>query len=361
MYPFEGDEVYVRNCWYVAAAPFEIADGPIERTIMSSPVALFRMADGTPTAMHGVCPHRYYPLAEGRVVGDALQCNYHGFQFDGRTGSCVKVPFQAASPKQFRQRIYPTAEHGGWIWIWPGDPALADVALLPPLEQAGLSDSWWVQVGPVLHAKGRAQLLVENLLDITHLEFLHATALEAKGLLDFPVKFRQGPNGQAFATRSTRTPWVPQFYDLLYKEENRFEGLHDALGSTWYFSPAYLRTGVDIQSIDALETIDTSIYGTFYFQHFVTPETPHSVHYFSGCSRNYRHDDAEFDAIVMSIDTAVRNQDVAAIEAVERNLANPAHLGPELLVKSDTPAITVRRQIQDILNLEANRSARSAA
>lgn len=353
-YPFESDESYVRNCWYVAASPAEIADGPIERMIMDFPVAIFLMADGTPSAMHGICPHRYYSLAQGRVVGDALECNYHGFQFDGRSGSCVKVPFQSSAPKQFRQRLYPTVEHGGWIWIWPGDPALADAALLPPLEYAGLSQNWHVQVGPLHHANGRAQLLVENLLDLTHLEYLHATALEAKGLLDFPVRFKFDENGQGHATRTTRTPWVPDFYDLLFKPENKFEGLHDALGSTWYFSPAYLRTAVELTSIDAFETVDPSVYGAFYFQHFVTPETHQSVHYFAGCSRNYRHNDAIFDKVIMDIDTAVRAQDVAAIESVERNLAHPAQLGPELLVKSDAPAIRVRRHIQELIQAETS-------
>ena len=54
MYPFKNDKVYLRNCWYVAAAARELDDGPIERMIMDYPVALFRMEDGTATAMrHG--------------------------------------------------------------------------------------------------------------------------------------------------------------------------------------------------------------------------------------------------------------------------------------------------------------------
>jgi len=106
MYPFKNDYVYLKNTWYVAAEAGELDNGPIERTIMDYPVALFRMEDGTAAAMHGVCPHRYYPLARGKVVGNTLQCNYHGFCFDGRSGECVHVPSQPA-PKSFRQQIYP--------------------------------------------------------------------------------------------------------------------------------------------------------------------------------------------------------------------------------------------------------------
>lgn len=351
MYPFKDDNVYLKNCWYVAATTEELDNGPVERMIMDYPVALFRMADGRPAAMHGVCPHRYYPLARGKVIGDAIQCNYHGFRFDGRTGSCVHVPGQPA-PKSFQQRIYPVAEHGAWIWIWPGDPDLADPALLPPLEHAGLSPSWRVQVCPTLRGDGRAHLLVENLLDLTHIDYLHATALEAEGVLDFPVKFRN-EEGMIYASRFSRTPWVDGFYDILYGSEHRFSELHDSVGETWYWSPAYLRTGLTIQSIDDVATIDRSIYGHFYFQHFLTPETVHSCHYFMGMSRDYRHEDPAFDAIMLESDLAVREQDLDAIREVESQLTRPWTLVPELLTKSDGPAIQVRRLIQQQLDQEA--------
>ncbi len=351
MYPFKDDNIYLKNCWYVAAAAQELDNGPIERTIMDYPVALFRMEDGRPTAMHGVCPHRYYPLARGRVIGDAIQCNYHGFRFDGRTGSCIHVPGQPA-PKAYRQRIYPVAEHGAWIWIWPGDPDLADPNLLPPLEKAGLAPPWKVQVCPMLQGDGRAHLLVENLLDLTHIDYLHATALEAGGVLDAQVKLRN-QDGLIYASRLSRTPWVEGFYDILYGPDNRFECLHDSNGETWYWSPAYLRTGLEIQSIDQFDTVDRSTYGQFYFHHFLTPQTTHSCYYFTGMSRNYRHDDPEFDEIMLGSDLVVRQQDLDAIREVEHQLARPWTLVPELLTKSDGPAIQVRRMIQEQLDREA--------
>ena len=361
MYPFKNDKVYLRNCWYVAAAARELDDGPIERMIMDYPVALFRMEDGTATAMHGVCPHRYYPLAKGKVLGDALQCNYHGFRFDGRTGSCVHIPGQP-SPKSFRQRIYPVAEHGDWIWIWPGEPELADHDLLPPLELAALSPEWQVDVTPCMHGEGRVQLLVENLLDLTHIDYLHATALETEGVLDFPVKLRE-EDGRLCATRLSRTPWVKGFYDLLYGSENRFEGEHDSIGETWFWSPAYLRTGLLIKSIDEIPDIDRSIYGNVYFQHFLTPETAHSCHYFSAISRNYRKEDEEFSKFWVEQDVIVRQQDLDAIKAVEEQLERPWTLGQELLAKADGPAIQVRRMIQQKLDEDAAAaaSARSVA
>lgn len=107
MYPFDGEQVFVRDCSYVAAFSDEVDDGPIERVIMDEPLVMFWMSDGTPAAMWGICPHRFYSLAKGTVVGDSIECNYHGFHFDGRNGACVKVPTQSTPPSRFRQRMRP--------------------------------------------------------------------------------------------------------------------------------------------------------------------------------------------------------------------------------------------------------------
>lgn len=351
MYPFETD-AYLRNRWYVVATADEIAEGPIERVVMDEPIAVFRMSNGRPVAMHGICPHRYFPLAQGRVVGDALQCKYHGFQFDGATGSCVRVPSQAASPKSYQQRVYPVAEHGPWIWIWTGNPEFADSTQLPPLDKMGLGPGWTVQVGPVLHGRGRIQLLVENLLDLTHIGYLHAETLRAEGVLDFPIEVRE-ERGAVIASRVTQTPWVEGFYDLIYGRDHRFSGMHEAWGETYFHSPAYLRTSLVVSSIDGVERIDRSVFGRFHFQHLLTPETRHSVHYFCGMSRNYRHDDKALSEAMMQVDCAVREEDIHAIGEVERNLTSKATLPKELLVKSDSAAIQVRRRIQKELRAEA--------
>lgn len=346
-YPFNSGETYLRDCWYVVATTDEVKDHPIERTVMDEPIAVFRIADGTPAAMHGVCPHRYYPLAQGRVVGNALQCNYHGFQFDGATGSCIVTPGQPA-PKSYKQRIYPIAEHGPWLWIWTGAPERADRALLPPMAAMGIGEGWAVQVGPVLHGNGRAQLLVENLLDLTHIEYLHATTLRAEGVLNFPIRVRE-EHDAVVASRVAKTPWVDGFYDLIYGPEHHFSGEHEALGETYYHSPAYLRTSLVVSQIDGVNIVDRNVFGSFHFQHLLTPETAHSVHYFSGMSRNYRRHDQQLSDAMMKVDCAVRQQDIDAIAEIERNLSSGATLPKELLIKSDSAAIQVRRRIQETL------------
>ena len=116
MYPFSTLKPYPRNRWYVAAFAREVTQQPIQRTLLDTPVALYRTDAGTAVAMYGLCPHRYYPLAHGKVVGDALVCAYHGFAF-AQTGKCIRIPSQN-SGAGFSQPTYPLEERGSLIWIW---------------------------------------------------------------------------------------------------------------------------------------------------------------------------------------------------------------------------------------------------
>ena len=119
--------MFLRNYWYVAASDDEVRERPLGRTILGEPVVLFRAGNGALHAFEDRCPHRRLPLSMGKVIGDALQCHYHGLRFDG-SGKCVRVPGQDHIPQNARVRTYPVIERYRWIWIWMGDPALADPA-----------------------------------------------------------------------------------------------------------------------------------------------------------------------------------------------------------------------------------------
>jgi phenylpropionate dioxygenase-like ring-hydroxylating dioxygenase large terminal subunit len=81
---------YLRNAWYVAAWSDDLADGQLlARTILKKPVVLYRKSDGNVAALEDRCPHRFAPLHMGKIVnGDAVQCPYHGLEFDS-SGACV--------------------------------------------------------------------------------------------------------------------------------------------------------------------------------------------------------------------------------------------------------------------------------
>lgn len=165
---------YLRNTWYTAAWDNEIAPGKIlSRRYLNEPVVLFRDVEGTVKALADVCPHRMAPLGRGRVIGDTIQCGYHGLVFDKR-GFCIRNPF-GATPKNVRIRTYPVVERYGVVWIWMGKAELADEGLVPDLRH--FDKSTHSSARDYLYVKTNYLLEVDNLLDGSHIEFLHPTTL----------------------------------------------------------------------------------------------------------------------------------------------------------------------------------------
>lgn len=354
MYPFRDENIFVRNAWYVGCAAKEIEDGSVlQRIIMDRPVAFYRGESGEVMAMHGICPHRNYPLAlRGTISGDALQCAYHGFAFDGRSGACVRVPSQSKPPASFRQPVYKVVERGPWVWIWPGDRALADESKIPGLEETGLG-AGWKYLEPIIFAgiKGRYMLMVENLFDLTHVAFLHGNMGDFDAVLKAPIKVDE-TGDRLTVVRPMRTPWTSH-HDVMMKPEHRFAGLSDSASITSFYGPGYITTTDHIISwIEGIEAIDKTIYGDVHYHHAITPETRNSCHYFGMSSRTHRLDDLEFDAMFSPFDVAVRDQDVVAAEAIEANFQQFGEPTVELMVKSDTASGMVRRHMQRLIDAE---------
>ncbi len=134
-------EPFVRNAWYLAAWPEELDGGLMSRTIMNEPLVLFRNATGAVGALEDRCCHRGAPLTHGEVVAEGIQCGYHGLIFDC-TGTCVKVPGQDTVPRKAVVRSYPVVERQQFIWIWMGDPALADEGKIIDYPYHDQPDKW---------------------------------------------------------------------------------------------------------------------------------------------------------------------------------------------------------------------------
>jgi phenylpropionate dioxygenase-like ring-hydroxylating dioxygenase large terminal subunit len=166
---------FVRNLWYVAAWSHDVAsDEPLGVTLVGEPVVLYRRGNGTVVSFEDRCPHRHAPLSLGRIEGDHLRCMYHGLRF-GPDGACVEVPGTTKIPPRLSARSFPVVERSSWIWVWPGDPAKADPALVP--EAFGLDNPEWVMRSGAIDYEADYQLLNDNLCDLSHLDFVHETTL----------------------------------------------------------------------------------------------------------------------------------------------------------------------------------------
>lgn len=353
MYPFRGDEVFIRNAWYVGCLAQEVSDTPFERVIMDKPVAFFRTASGKVAAMHGLCPHRYYPLAlHGKVIGESLQCNYHGYAFDGHSGACVRVPSSPKAARGFQQQVYPVIERGPWVWIWPGDPTLADVGKVPTLEDLHLDERFVTSpmLRPVL-IKGRYMLALENLMDLTHIAFLHAVSVEFDEIVRAPLAITEN-DSELRVVRKMHIGWG-MVQDAFYKPENRWPGMSDADSETIAHGPGYVtNTSSTPRRIEGVGAADPKVYGEVWFHHACTPATRHSTHYFGTQSRSHRRDDRAFDELLFHADTQIRAQDVEAIEAIEQRIQQFGEPTVELMTRSDTAAARLRRRLQIAIDAE---------
>ncbi len=350
MYPFQSEQSLVRNRWYMAAFSSEISREPLERTLLGLPVALYRKEDGSPVAMYGLCPHRYFPLAKGRVEGDALVCGYHGFTF-GPDGKCVNVPSQGKG-LGFCQPTYPIEERGPVCWIWMGDPELCDPALIPPYEDFGLEQPGWQFSSPnYFRIKCRYQLLVDNLLDLTHLPYLHHHLSGGAVMVKMPLTEEQRERSYR-VTRTGHLPFTP-FHELLFGKDARFEGMSEFQSLTDFYGPEFIRTNLPLTTaVEGMDEVPPEL-GALHILHGITPETENSTHYFGFSTRNFRLGDATLDEFQLGSDRKIRQQDVDALESVETRLEQAAGRQQELLVRSDGPAVKVRRMVQAMIDAES--------
>ncbi|HSW18030.1 MAG TPA: Rieske 2Fe-2S domain-containing protein, partial [Ramlibacter sp.] len=164
----------IANRWYVAGMGRDFSRNLCERTVLGRSLVFYRCNDGKPVALQNRCPHRSFPLVYGKLEGDVLRCGYHGIAFNP-TGSCAEIPSQNVIPRTTCVPSYPLAERGPFVWIWMGDPALADESNIP--DTSWLSSPEWAYSADYLGFKGGYVSLHENLLDLTHFTYLHPTTL----------------------------------------------------------------------------------------------------------------------------------------------------------------------------------------
>ena len=118
--------MFLRNCWYVAGWGHEFGRELKAQKLLGENIVFYRKEDGSPVALENACPHRKLPLSMGSLEGDQVICGYHGLTFDC-TGKCTDSPTQRGmTPRRAVVKSYPVVERYRLLWIWMGDPELAN-------------------------------------------------------------------------------------------------------------------------------------------------------------------------------------------------------------------------------------------
>ncbi|NPT61637.1 aromatic ring-hydroxylating dioxygenase subunit alpha [Paraburkholderia elongata] len=336
---------FLQNAWHMVGWSHELGDsGFVHRTIANEPVLIYRLQDGSPAAILDRCPHRFVPLHLGKQVGDTVQCGYHGLCFD-KTGACVKNPVDGAPiPKAAKVKSYPVIERFGGFWIWMGDPDLADESALPDYEF--LVDPKRAAVHGYMITKANYQLTIDNLTDLTHIQFVHGKyqgseaypriVTEVKQVGNTVFTYLTFPNGRSPMFYANALPDPEQPIDLVY--EVRWDPPSNAkLTARGYAVGDRSKKLFEIQSA-----------------HIITAETDLTCHYFFCNSRDYAVGDEAADQKVRDWQRiGFIGEDKPMLEAQQLSIGNVdiMDLKPVLL-GFDGGAMRVRRTLQALIDAE---------
>lgn len=281
--------MFVRNCWYVAGWDHEVPiDGFLPRVLLGEPVLLYRDSQGRAVALEDRCCHRSAPLHLGRKEGDCVRCMYHGLKFDS-TGACVEVPGQPAVPPKTCVRSYPVVERDRLVWIWMGDASLADPAEIVDFFWHG-SPEWCMKPG-YIHYQANYKLIVDNLLDFTHLAWVHPTTLGTSSAADLKPQIERDTAGNG--TLTIRRWYLADEMPNLHKRVARFSGKVDRWQIYQWSPPALLRMDAGSAPAGTGAPEGRRVAEALQFRHtsIQTPETETTSHYWFCQARNFALDD----------------------------------------------------------------------
>jgi nitrite reductase/ring-hydroxylating ferredoxin subunit len=332
---------WVRNAWYVVAWDHEIPAASsaslFRRIVLGEPLLVYRRANEGVVTLADRCCHRHAPLSAGRREGDCVRCGYHGLLFDAQ-GRCVEIPGLDQPPARARVRCYPTTVHRGWVMVWMGDPDLADPALLP--DNFSCEHPEWRHEPGYLHYDTPWTLIADNLLDFSHISYVHAATL---GGTDRIAKVRPTVRAIDRGVRvQRRVPSVPP--PAYYRPLWNYQGLIDRWIDYTFTLPGVLLMHSGARPAGAPEDDLTSGI-RFHSCQALTPETAHSTHYFFQEShRADQGDENSASALFQGLLQAF-NEDRDMISAQWRNLALAS--GDAMLPLAMDSALTLFRRALD--------------
>lgn len=339
---------FLRQAWYVAGFASELSPGQLlARTLLGEPILFFRRPDGSPTALLDRCPHRFAPLSAGVICdgGSSVQCPYHGLRFDG-DGTCVHNPHgNGAVPKAAAVASYAVVERHGLLWWWGGDAREAEASLIPDYAQVAAAPED-ATIRGYLPTGCDYRLLVDNILDLTHADFLHAGALGSGALT------RTKPQVDDLGDRGVRISWLssgdkaPAVFDHHLREHGQPTDQWTIV--TWT-APGnmLLQVGATLQGESREQGLDS------WNLHLATPETAQTTHYWYWSTRSFAVSPQANAAIKPMVEHAFTDQDKPMLEAQQRRIgaADFWSLKPVLL-PGDAGAVRVRRKLDALVAAE---------
>jgi phenylpropionate dioxygenase-like ring-hydroxylating dioxygenase large terminal subunit len=342
---------YLRNAWYVAAWSDEVGDGGVlGRTILKEQLVLYREGNGQVSALEDRCPHRFAPLSMGKVLGgNRIQCPYHGLEFD-HSGACVLNPHGNKNiPSRAKVKSYPVIEKHKAIWIWMGDK---------PADHSAVPDFSVMDNVPELHTtkrdgimiKANVELIIDNLLDLSHTSFLHEGVLGNADTVESEINVIQEGN-DIIVERHARDAVPPGMNKLMWPQSPERV---DKITSIRWMAPSTLRLMTGICEKGAKPDTGTGYHAV----HLLTPETDRTTHYFFTAVRyNVKTTDENLNRDIQKKIAEMRRfafqeQDAPVIEAQQRNIDSSQTEVDPLTLAIDVGPVRYKRVLKKLIAAE---------
>lgn len=339
--------MYLRNCWYVAAWSKDIGRELKGETFLGEKVVLYRQQDGTPVALEDACPHRKLPLSSGNLKGDLVECGYHGLTFDC-SGKCIDSPTQRGmTPRRAVVRSYPVVDRYRMLWIWMGDPALADPNKIFPVMNFD-DPTWGLTDGGVMDINCHYLWVCDNLLDPSHVAWVHVSSFAGAGTDEEPLNIEKTDCGVIVSRWIENKPPSPYYANLV-----AFEGDCDRLQHYEMCLPAIglnksIYTPVGTGGYDK-EPVDETFINISY--NFMTPIDEDRTRYFWFQHRNSDPDNQEMSKFMNDGAYMAFNEDREVLEKVHLGMKNATT--PHIDLGLDAGAKQFRRILDRAIEAEA--------
>lgn len=338
--------MWLRNCWYVIAWDHEIpqaCEGKLfTRKVLNEPILVYRTSDGELIALEDRCCHRHAPLSAGRREGDDIRCGYHGLKFNP-AGTCVEVPGMDSPPPKACVKRYPVICKNKWVFVWLGDPDKAHEDMLPDNFSCDHPD--WINIPGYLHYDTPYLLICDNLLDFSHLSYVHEKTLGGSVAIAQarPVIEKIDTGGQRGIKVTRRVPNVPP--PPFYQRFRPFEENLDRWFIYDFLLPATLLMNSGGRPVsDAPHDLTRAV--RLHSCQTLTPETETSTHYFFQQSHPAEVKDQSIKASIFNSLIEAFNEDRDMITAQFANLTPDAE-DQMMPLHFDAALIRFRRMLTD--------------
>jgi vanillate O-demethylase monooxygenase subunit len=337
-----GAHKFLKNQWYVSARAHELNRKPLARMICGEPIVFYRCENGKPVALSDRCPHRQYPLSKGQLIHDQIECGYHGLRF-GADGGCKLIPAQKSVPDGFGTRAYPIIERNALVYVWMGDAALADPALIPDFyENGGLG---WAAESDHLLVEANWLLIVDNLMDLTHLTFVHKTTLASSGIQENPLVVTV--DGDVVRARREMPNVEPA---PIFRTMRHFHGNIDRFQNLSFLLPNHVHIRLEARPTGVMD--DPDLVHHVVLNH-LTPETERTTHYFWSICRRMHINDPKVGDLLKRMNATAFDEDKHILADQQKMMDTDPEGGVLVNLEADKAVSAVRRIIRRKLQDEA--------